>query len=218
MLKAIDTRYAGYLFRSRLEARFAVFMDALGWEWQYEAEGYDLPETGFYLPDFKVTRTPGIDLPTPFWVEVKGTSPTISEINALRELACESGLFGFFFVGHDNNPPNAFIRPRYWETKPTFKDLISPYAPEVAHYDDGKEWMTAPFSYQQLPTQIFSPATGISRSLVQEMCPVVRNQWRDDYDHHLYRIFRDPGEFGYRKAAQVALSARFEHGAKGGRR
>ena len=50
-LKAIETCYKGYRFRSRLEARWAVFFDALGLEWQYEAEGYDL-DGDWYLPDF----------------------------------------------------------------------------------------------------------------------------------------------------------------------
>ena len=51
-IKAIETRYKGYRFRSRLEARWAVFFDALGIKWSYEAEGYDLGEYGWYLPDF----------------------------------------------------------------------------------------------------------------------------------------------------------------------
>lgn len=51
-LKAIETRYQGCLFRSRLEARWAVFFDALDIPWEYEKEGYDLGEAGWYLPDF----------------------------------------------------------------------------------------------------------------------------------------------------------------------
>lgn len=51
MIKAIETHYQGYRFRSRLEARWAVFFDALGIEWEYEKEGYQL-WTGWYLPDF----------------------------------------------------------------------------------------------------------------------------------------------------------------------
>lgn len=50
-IKPIDTEYKGYLFRSRLEARYAVFFDELGWEWGYEKEGYEL-KSGRYLPDF----------------------------------------------------------------------------------------------------------------------------------------------------------------------
>lgn len=41
-MKAIQTEYKGYLFRSRLEARWAVFFDACGIAWEYEPEGYDL--------------------------------------------------------------------------------------------------------------------------------------------------------------------------------
>jgi len=51
-IKPIQTRYKGYLFRSRLEARWAVFFDALGIKWEYEPEGYDLGVDGWYLPDF----------------------------------------------------------------------------------------------------------------------------------------------------------------------
>lgn len=52
MLKAIETVYKGYKFRSRLEARWAVFFDALGIKWEYEPEGFELPSGERYLPDF----------------------------------------------------------------------------------------------------------------------------------------------------------------------
>ena len=48
----MQTRYAGCLFRSRLEARWAVFFDHLGIRWRYEHQGYDLGKEGSYLPDF----------------------------------------------------------------------------------------------------------------------------------------------------------------------
>lgn len=50
-IKPIETVYKGYRFRSRLEARWAVFFDALDVKWQYEVEGYQL-KSGWYLPDF----------------------------------------------------------------------------------------------------------------------------------------------------------------------
>ena len=43
-MKAIQTQYQGRLFRSRLEARWAVFLDALGVRWQYEPEGFVLDD------------------------------------------------------------------------------------------------------------------------------------------------------------------------------
>lgn len=64
MIKAIETRYKGYRFRSRLEARWAVFFDALGIEWEYEKEGFDLGVHGWYLPDFWLPKH-GI------WIEIK---------------------------------------------------------------------------------------------------------------------------------------------------
>jgi hypothetical protein len=51
-IKPIETQYKGYRFRSRLEARWAVFFDALGIEWEYEKEGFNLGNAGWYLPDF----------------------------------------------------------------------------------------------------------------------------------------------------------------------
>lgn len=49
----IETRYNGYQFRSRLEARWAVFFGAADIPYSYEPEGFDLgPPVGFYLPDF----------------------------------------------------------------------------------------------------------------------------------------------------------------------
>lgn len=53
-IKAIQTVYKGYKFRSRLEARWAVFFDALGLDWEYEPEGYELPDGTWYLPDFYI--------------------------------------------------------------------------------------------------------------------------------------------------------------------
>lgn len=51
-IQAIETRYAGCRFRSRLEARWAVFFDQLGIPWEYEPEGYVLGPGDLYLPDF----------------------------------------------------------------------------------------------------------------------------------------------------------------------
>jgi hypothetical protein len=39
-IHAIETRYAGCRFRSRLEARWAVFFDTLKLRWEYEPQGY----------------------------------------------------------------------------------------------------------------------------------------------------------------------------------
>jgi hypothetical protein len=54
MIKAIETSYKGYRFRSRTEARWAIWLDAMGIKWDYEYEGYNLGSAGYYLPDFLI--------------------------------------------------------------------------------------------------------------------------------------------------------------------
>jgi len=51
-IKAIQTYYNGYHFRSRTEARWAVFFDNANIRYQYEPEGYELSDGTRYLPDF----------------------------------------------------------------------------------------------------------------------------------------------------------------------
>lgn len=71
MIKPIETFYHGQRFRSRLEARWAVFFDACGAEWEYEPEGFDVGNGVLYLPDFRLHNLQGRGGPT-IWVEVKG--------------------------------------------------------------------------------------------------------------------------------------------------
>lgn len=88
MIKAIETEYKGYRFRSRLEARWAVFFDAFEINWTYESEGFELP-SGRYLPDFYFTDWE-------CWVEIKPTPireskqghKTKRELRLCAELAC----------------------------------------------------------------------------------------------------------------------------------
>ena len=47
----IPTTYKGIRFRSRAEACWAVFMDEIGWTWEYEPIDLD-----GYIPDFLVSR------------------------------------------------------------------------------------------------------------------------------------------------------------------
>jgi len=54
-MRTIETTYRGCRFRSRTEARWAVFFDGLNLRWEYEEEGYILSTAGCYLPDFRLT-------------------------------------------------------------------------------------------------------------------------------------------------------------------
>lgn len=88
MLTPIQTTYAGCHFRSRIEARWAVFFDHLRLQWEYEPQGYKLP-SGPYLPDFWLptlaTATRGA------WFEVKPASEFLNLDRRWTELATASG-------------------------------------------------------------------------------------------------------------------------------
>jgi hypothetical protein len=103
-MKAIETEYKGYRFRSRLEARWAVFFDALEAEWTYEPEGYDLGAEGWYLPDFFLRMSPEWHrrqvYPTAgYWFEVKPIEPTGSELRRLRTLALNTNHHAYLAAG-----------------------------------------------------------------------------------------------------------------------
>lgn len=98
-LKPIETQYNGYRFRSRLEARWAVFFDETGIQYEYEPEGFDLDGV-WYLPDFRiqvpfyvVPLTPPHEpiqaLSAPMWIEVKPPTDSLGDDTATK-LACFS--------------------------------------------------------------------------------------------------------------------------------
>ena len=122
-MKAIDTRYAGHRFRSRLEARWAVFFDTLGVRWEYEPEGY-ATSAGPYLPDFL------LHLHEPVWFEVKPDSDTLEDDRwpALvkmthRELVITRGM------------PRADLRDLTWENAPTCNGWMQSWRP--GEFEDG---------------------------------------------------------------------------------
>jgi hypothetical protein len=102
-IKAIETRYHGFRFRSRLEARYAVFFDTLGVKWEYEKEGFDLGVLGWYLPDFflpyhadwTTAKFPNAGV----WLEVKGEMPTAEEKQKLLCLSQMTKHSGRLVVG-----------------------------------------------------------------------------------------------------------------------
>jgi hypothetical protein len=102
-LQPIETRYNGYRFRSRLEARWAVFMDVIGVPYEYEPEAYHLP-SGNYLPDFYL---PSIQT----FAEVKPDPvPGVERVlNLLTELCVATGKNVTLFKGppqiRDDFPP-----------------------------------------------------------------------------------------------------------------
>ena len=101
-IKAIETEYNGYKFRSRLEARWAVFFDALGVEYEYEPEGYITFDGNKYLPDFRLTSEDNI------LVEVKGSDEQLKKdwdkIASAVDFDATPAGNGLLILGQTPNP------------------------------------------------------------------------------------------------------------------
>lgn len=90
-IKPIETKYKDYLFRSRLEARWAVFFDYIGTPWNYEIEGYQFNRYK-YLPDFYLPNQN-------CFVEIKGYEPEINYKNMLATFSKSTGKWLDLIIG-----------------------------------------------------------------------------------------------------------------------
>lgn len=91
-IPAIPTRFRGWRFRSRLEARWAILFSELRIAFHYEMEGIQLPSGTLYLPDFFLPRVR-------MWAEVKPTDFLPEELQKCRELMQCTNRNCLFLVG-----------------------------------------------------------------------------------------------------------------------
>lgn len=83
-MKAIPTKYNGIQYRSRLEARWAVFFDSLNIWAQYEPfEIFNESRSKSYLPDFWLGV---IGFEQEYLIEVKPITPNDDYLNYLKSI------------------------------------------------------------------------------------------------------------------------------------
>jgi hypothetical protein len=190
MIKAIETSYKGYRFRSRLEARWAVFFDAMGLDWSYETEGFTLPSGEWYLPDFKIKG----DDESIIWIEVKGgfdgyLSPVDgwSKVNNFSSHAVK--VNGSVCVLGDIPDPNS-------------REIIEPQKNMVISKPNGNgEWQRFCFVLNEYENKELYPSIITNK--------VSNGQKEVGFMGGRYRIWWP--ENAYR----MARSSRFEHGESG---
>lgn len=90
-IPALETEYRGVRYRSRLEARWAVFFDALGIRHEYEPQGYRT-SWGNYLPDFWLPAFA-------CFAEVKPIAFTREQLGKCAEIAHGTGFPFVLLVG-----------------------------------------------------------------------------------------------------------------------
>lgn len=192
-IKAIQTEYKGYLFRSRLEARWAVFFDACGIEYEYEPEGYDLGNRLMYLPDFLLHDVDGRD-GGDLYVEVKGrmTSADAEKINRFYEIGKDDPDFygksktAILVVG--NIPSGSDIDAILW-------------CIEGEAYADNGNWPSS-YNFGTIDGDYFAAYPGLNKN--------GRFELFGDDSNYLCDMDRNATEKAYRAARQ----ARFEHGGR----
>ncbi len=90
-----ETKFHGITYKSRLEARWAVFFESLGITYIYEPEGFGSEPT--YLPDFYLPQQDYI-------IEVKGSYPDEEALEKAIMLSEDSGKEVFLLYGEIPNP------------------------------------------------------------------------------------------------------------------
>lgn len=91
-IQAIKTRYGGYTFQSRTEARWAIFFNFLHMTYLYEPYTLDLGGRKCYTCDFLLPYAKK-------WVEIKGTYPTNQEVEKAKALCSYTCMDVYIFYG-----------------------------------------------------------------------------------------------------------------------
>jgi hypothetical protein len=146
-IRSIQTAYKGYRFRSRLEARWAVYLDALGIRWDYELEGYYVNGAG-YLPDFYL---PDLGV----WAEVKPGKFTREEFTkaSLLDPGCilldgiPDERFYFYAVSQDDKEFTAYTKDenvcsrdkdQYYTVSYRWIELLSSFSSKCLWFNTGE--------------------------------------------------------------------------------
>lgn len=207
-IKAIETEYKGYRFRSRLEARWAVFFDAMGVKWEYEPEGFENRNGERYLPDFYL---PSFDI----WCEVKPSDKSReSEVKkAISFVTDDLKIRALVFL--PNIPETTRDNSVFWFIcayyNPLLKEPHLVRAPFACFDGDGNEKMYIPFDYyvgNTIPGYIGGKVEWDAVhdfDMPYEVNAITGRKWWWSEDRKTTKL-----DFAYEKARQ----ARFEHGEK----
>lgn len=192
-LKVKETKYKGYRFRSRLEAKWAVFFDACGVKWEYEPEGYDLGDELSYLPDFLLHGVTfnhaGKQVNCDLFVEVKGKM-TATDAEKIRRF--HKGGMPILVVGNIPEGANFAEMTEHMDELSWQREHENPDWPYF-------------FNFNTVDDDYFSAYPGVDKAGVFNLFGADSNYIADADQERTARA--------YDKARQ----ARFEFGEKGGK-
>ena len=127
MIYAKPTTYNGITFRSRLEARWAVYFDAIGITYEYEMERYDFTPDMSYLPDFYLREVN-------MWAEVKPVQLDGIELTKVEYLVLTTEIPCLLLVGSPQAKPYEAI---YFErSHDNLRNWTQSYWHALSNYHD----------------------------------------------------------------------------------
>lgn len=144
----IETAYQGYKFRSKLEARWALYFDLVDVAWDYEPDGYDLGDLGWYLPDFYL---PDFNA----FLEIKPKNGDKDKVRAQLKRLTEitgSSAWGLFGDPYDHN----------WVSLCLSDGVTPSIGNQVLPAGWHEKWTEMQICFVRLSTgqQVVSPCTG----------------------------------------------------------
>lgn len=176
-IKPLETPYRGCKFRSRLEARWAVFFDKLGIDWRYEVEGFDIDGT-WYLPDFFLPYAAG-EPGWGFWVEIKPVSLTPEQIALVDGLARITGHCAYALCGDPwAGKHTVLMFDHYHQGTPKYIPT-GEYIFCERQVFDGENFLEAELGLigvgQQLPFTLFGPHVSSGKPILTEAFTAARS-------------------------------------------
>lgn len=151
-MKAIPTVYNGIQFRSRTEARWALFFDCIDAKYLYEPQLFPF-EPHWYLPDFLLP-----DANT--WIEVKGKDPSGEEIFKVKQLCTKTEQPALIVVGtprEERSYIKLLLHILYGKNKCGVQSIIPDY--------DTDGWFALGRKNNALWVETYSTATCLNPSL-----------------------------------------------------
>lgn len=220
-IKAIETKYKGYRFRSRLEARWAVFFDALGIDWRYECDGFEKKQEHEDAQG-NITEHPGLRYLPDFFLPDYGTWAEVKPTN--EALRVESDWMEEFldywsplpnFTGSATATEVTYCKDKKRTFRKVFGLLFLGEIPDptkcglhlhpIVRHDKGLRWSWAFFRGQDV-------------SILEHHALVQLSEVENDPNDWTVQSGFIPTERVYTKvveAYRAARSARFEHGENG---
>lgn len=185
---AIPTTYNGTEYRSKTEARWAVFFDYMGVTFQYEPGYIQLSNGNRYLPDFFIEEFDA-------YFEVKPDNDVIvtAECTKARQLSIDNPAYRVWLA---MGPPAAdtsnILVLEEWEVDEPLENILSDterkYIFMEDRRDEGVYWLYAYNLEQSMYRHCFCIG-GIGSQSDHDRAPMIHRRVREAYDAVLEHTF-----------------------------